>query len=380
MSLSENTIVFYFADHGGSLQRGKSFTYDSGTRVPLLVRTPKKWKTLRESTPGGVSDRLVSFVDFAPTLLSLIEVDIPDYMQGKVFLGNAATEPRQFVYTFRGRRGERYDLVRGVRGKEFLYLRNYTPHLPVMQYNGYSFGIPGYGAWKAAFENGECNEAQSQWFRAKTSEELYRVSDDPDNVQNLATDPAFAEVLEEYRSENDRHLLDIRDSVFFPEGMEGREFAAYQDETQYPLEELIVLGNAVSERNPENLESFRAAMKSRSASVRYRGVMGCIVLGEGAASAKGDLVERLKDSSSLIQIQSARALAGMGAETEALPTIRHFTENANTEELALRAVLAIDECDLLETDPGLRDLLKSAKGSYTARVVDKLLSESAAHQ
>lgn len=372
--LAKNTIVFYFADHGGSMPRGKSFTYDSGTQVPLLIRTPEKWKSLRPGAPGGVSDRLVSFVDFAPTLLSLAGTEIPGYMQGQPFLGLAATSVRQFVHTFRGRRGERYDIVRGVRGDEFLYLRNYTPHLPVMQFNAYSFAIPGYGAWKAACESGKVNEAQSQWFQPKAAEELYRVTDDPDNVKNLAGDPAFSEVLRKFRSENDRHIREIRDSVFLPEGMEGREFAAYQDDASYPLDELMELGNATSERDPANLEKFRAALKSENACLRFQGVMGCVVLGEEAAEAKEDLIERLEDSSPLIRIQAARALAGMGAKSEALPTIRHFTGNATTPELALRAVLAIDECDLLESDPGLRDLLRNAKGSYTRRVVDKLIS------
>ncbi|MDF1863160.1 MAG: sulfatase-like hydrolase/transferase [Verrucomicrobiales bacterium] len=372
--LAENTIVFYFADHGGSMPRGKSFTYDSGTQVPLLIRTPETWKTFREGAPGEVSDRLVSFVDFAPTLLSLVDTDIPEHMQGQAFLGPAAAAPRPFVHTFRGRRGERYDIVRGVRGDEFLYLRNYTPHLPVMQFNAYSFGIPGYGAWKAAVESGRCAKEQSQWFQPKPSEELYRVTDDPDNVKNLADDPAFSTVLEKYRAGNDRHIREIRDSVFFPEGMEGREFAAYQDDLRYPLDQLIELGSAVSDRDPAHLELFRDALKSENPCLRYWGVMGCLVLEEEATDAKQDLIERLEDSSPLIQIQAARALAGMGAKSEALPTIRHFTESAKTQELALRAVLAIDECDLLETDPGLRELLKKAKGSYTQRVVDKLLS------
>ena len=222
--LVDRTIVFYFSDHGGSLPRGKSFTYDSGTRVPLIVSIPDRWKTWRPTQSGEETDRLVSFVDFAATVLSLAGIQTPDYMQGQAFLGTQNTTPRKHVHTFRGRRGERYDLVRGVRSKKYLYLRNYTPHLPVMQYNDYSFGIPSYSAWMNACQSGACPAEQSRWFEPKPPEELYAVADDPDNVHNLAGDPTRAKVLEAFRAENDRHLLSIRDSVFFAEGLGDRTF------------------------------------------------------------------------------------------------------------------------------------------------------------
>ena len=371
--LRENTIVFYFSDHGGSMPRGKSFTYDSGTRVPLLIRIPNKWAHLRPTVPGATSDRLVSFVDFAPTLLSIIGWDIPSHMQGLAFLGDRQGRPRDFVHTFRARRGERYDIVRGVRSAEFLYLRNYTPHLPVMQFNAYSFGIPGYSAWRETCARGDCNSLQSQWFAPKASEELYHVGDDPDNVTNLADDPALAEVLKSHRRENDRHLGAIRDSVFYPEGMNGREFSTYQDEETYPMEGLIPLANAVSKRNSENLPSFERAMENENACVRYWGITGCVVLGEAALPARDSLVKRLEDEEPVNRLQAARALAGMGETDSALPVIREFTARAPSEELALQAVLAIDECGLLETDPGLKALLPKARGSYTKRVVEKLL-------
>ena len=101
--LAEDTIVFYFSDHGGSLPRGKSFTYDSGTHVPLVVRFPSKWQHLSPAEPGQSTDRLVSFVDFAPTILSLAGIKPPEYMQGQAFLGALKQPPREYVHTFRGR-------------------------------------------------------------------------------------------------------------------------------------------------------------------------------------------------------------------------------------------------------------------------------------
>ena len=375
--LTEDTIVFYYGDHGGSMPRGKSFTYDSGTRVPLIVRFPEKWKRLSPLRAGGETDRLVSFVDFAATVLSIAEAEIPDYMQGRAFLGKRAAPAREFVHTFRGRRGERYDIVRGVRSKEFLYLRNYTPHLPVMQFNGYSFEIPGYLAWRDAWRRGECNPTQAQWFEPKASEELYRIADDPDNVRNLASEPRFAGALARLRAENDHHLLAIRDCVFYPEGMTGRKWAAYQDDAVYPLGELIELANAVSKRDKSRLPDFEKAMQSQKKCVRYWGVTGCVVLGEQARPLRDSLVARLKDEEPIVRLQAARALAGMGEIEQAVPVIRRFLKNPSAE-LSLQAALAIDECELVKSEPSLRNALKNAKGQYAARIVKKLNDESRA--
>lgn len=373
--LADETIVFYYGDHGGSMPRGKSFTYDSGTRVPLIVRFPGKWKRLSPAPAGGETDRLVSFVDFAATVLSLAGAEIPEHMQGRAFLGEKASLPREFVHTFRGRRGERYDIVRGVRSKEFLYLRNYTPHLPVMQFNGYSFEIPGYLAWRDAWRRGECNPVQAQWFEPKAPEELYRISDDADNVRNLASDPRLAGELARLRAENDRHIRAIRDSLFYPEGMTGREWPVWQDDAVYPLDELIPLANAVSKRDAKSLPAFRKAMTSANQCVRYWGVTGCVVLGVEAKPLKDPLVGRLDDKEAIVRIQAARALAGMGENDLAIPVVRRFL-NHPSAELSLQAALAVDECDLLRSDPSLREPLKLAKGPYVARILKKLNDES----
>jgi arylsulfatase A-like enzyme len=372
--LAEDTIVFYFSDHGGSMPRGKSFTYDSGTRVPLLLRIPQKWAAWRPAKVGGVSDRPVGFVDFAATALSLAGLKAPAHMQGRAFLGPHATTPREFVHTFRGRRGERYDIVRGVRSRDFLYLRNYTPHLPVMQYNAYSFEIPGYLSWQQAWRAGKTTPAQGQWFEPKVAEELYHIADDPDTVRNLANDPKLAAVLATHRAENDRHLLAVRDSVFFPEGMDGREWAAWQDERAYPMRRLIPLANAVSEQDAANLRQFIAGMADPNPLLRYWCVAGCVTLGKAAAPAREALLARLTDDDDLVRLHAARALAGLGDREVALPVIREALQNRD-QIRALRALLAVDECDLLDVDPSLRELIKKASGSYGKRVAAKLLAD-----
>src|SRR5678816_1580980 len=114
------------------MPRNKRWPYNSGLQVPLIVYIPEKFKELRppEYSAGGVSERLVSFVDFAPTLCSLAGVKPADWLQGHAFLGPYAETPQQpFVYGFRGRMDERMDLVRSVTDGRYVYVRNYMPYL-----------------------------------------------------------------------------------------------------------------------------------------------------------------------------------------------------------------------------------------------------------
>ena len=109
--LADDTIIFFIGDNGHGVPSGKVWLWDEGPHVPLIVRIPKNWAGLASGQPGVVSDRLVSFVDFAPTMLSLAGVPIPGDMQGSDFLGPKSGEPRRYVYAarrFSRRRGLRH--------------------------------------------------------------------------------------------------------------------------------------------------------------------------------------------------------------------------------------------------------------------------------
>jgi arylsulfatase A-like enzyme len=91
--LADSTIVFFFSDHGMGLPRYKRTLYDSGLRVPLMVRVPGPWQALAPLAPGGRTDRLVSFVDLPPTVLRLAGVPVPEHMQGR--LSSVRCPPRR---------------------------------------------------------------------------------------------------------------------------------------------------------------------------------------------------------------------------------------------------------------------------------------------
>ena len=160
--LADNTIVFYYGDHGGVVARSKRYVYETGTRVPFIVRIPEKYKYLFPyENPGSEVNRLISFVDLVPTLLSIVGIEIPDYLQGNAFLGKQKTEDPEYAYMFRGRMDERYDMCRAVRDQKYRYIRNYMPYRIYGQHLDYLWRAPSIRSWEQAYLNGECNETQS---------------------------------------------------------------------------------------------------------------------------------------------------------------------------------------------------------------------------
>ena len=203
--LAENTIVMHWSDHG-PLPRGKRWPYDSGIRVPLIVRWPGGIE------PGEVTDRLVNTVDLGPTVLSLAEVEIPLHMQGRAFLGGKADEPRDYVYASRDRYDISYDMMRAARDKRFKYIRNCRPDLPYLIWIPYRNRHPIMQEMWRLHLAGELTGPQELMFQTtRPVEELYDTESDPHEINNLAGDPAYQGDLVRLRGAVDGWLDEVGD-------------------------------------------------------------------------------------------------------------------------------------------------------------------------
>jgi arylsulfatase A-like enzyme len=203
--LYDNTIIFFYSDHGDGMPYFKRELYDRGLKVPLLVKAP--W------LEGGTkTDELVSFVDFGPTLLSLAGIPIPDSMQGKAFLGKQKAEPRKYIYAARDRMDSEYDRVRAVSDGRFKYIRNYMPEKPNYQNIRFRLQNPLMGHLLELNEKGLLNENQARWFApSKPEEELYDTQNDPWEFTNLVGNPEYADKLEELRKAHEDWITDYGD-------------------------------------------------------------------------------------------------------------------------------------------------------------------------
>jgi len=213
----EKTIIIFYGDHGGPLPRQKRLIYDSGLNTPMIIRFPNKERTKNKD------EQLVSFVDFAPTLLSLVGMSAPDYMQGQAFLGkHQAKKERTYIHAAADRFDGITDVIRAVRDERFKYIRNYRPeqgyYLPVE----YRERIPTMQELLRLRKEGKLTPHQAQWFRDnKPKEELYDCKADPHELNNLANNPNYNKQLETLRAEMDRWLTEIGDQPNLPEASDG---------------------------------------------------------------------------------------------------------------------------------------------------------------
>lgn len=371
--LAEDTIVFYYGDHGGVLARSKRYLFDSGTRVPLIVRFPEKWQHLAPAEPGSRLTRPVSFVDLAPTMLSLGGVPVPDHMQGRAFLGEQQARPGSFAHLFRGRMDERYDMMRGVRGRRFLYIRNYMPHRIYGQHLNYLWRAQSTRAWERAYREGRCNETQSRFWRTKEPEELYDVQADPHNIRNRTGDPEYAHVLMQMRRANLRHLMETRDAGFLPEA----EMLRRADEagccpyelrhrSDFPLGRIVATAEMATMRHAGRLPALKKRMKDGDSGVRYWAATGCAVLGRQARDAAPALEKLLEDESPDVRVTAAEALCRMGRSDAGLPALEKALRQA-PDKAALRAVNVVQSLGVKAES--VLDAIRAAneRGGYVRR-------------
>lgn len=211
--LLDSTIIFWYSDHGGPLPRMKRLCYDSGLRVPMIIRFPGK------QAANTRNKQLISFVDLAPTILSLTGIQPPSHLDGQAFLGPyKASQPRKYIHAAADRFDEKSDIIRAVRNHKYKYIKYYKPELPMLLRVNYRDQMPIMQELHRLNEAGQLNEIQRQWFRStKPEEELFDTEADPHEVHDLATNPDYKAVLEELRAENERWTHSFDDTGLIPE-------------------------------------------------------------------------------------------------------------------------------------------------------------------
>lgn len=217
----ENTFIFYFGDHGGVLPGSKGYLFETGLNVPLVVRIPENYKHLSPYKSKEKPQAFVSFIDFAPTVLHLAGVEVPEQMDGSPFLGQglkkANLESRDETYGHADRFDEKYEMLRSIRKGKWKYIRSYQPYYPDGLQNNYRYKMMAFASWKDLYKEGQLNTEQAAFFREKPVERLYNLEDDPYEINNLAGEEK--EVLKELRDRLNTWMMEKNDLGFFPENI-----------------------------------------------------------------------------------------------------------------------------------------------------------------
>jgi hypothetical protein len=344
--LYENTIIFYYGDNGGILPGSKRFINEPGTHIPMIVRIPEKYKHLFNEKRGTKTDRLVSFVDLAPTVLSLAGIKIPEYMQGKAFLGKQKEEAKKYVFMYHQRMDERYDFVRAVRTQKYRYIRNFMPFLPMGQHIEYLWQIPSMQEWYELYEEGKLNDVQKRFFEPRVCEELYDMENDPYELNNLANDTNYINNLDRMRNATDSIMITTNDAGFIPEpelvelGKREAPFNAIRKNKNYNVKKYLDVLSIVNQCNKKNVKKIKSYLHCKDYIVRYWGVNGVLSLGKYAYSFVDDLKLLLNDPSASVRIASAETLFKLGRKEKSINVLKNALKN-NNEAIRLEAINSI---------------------------------------
>jgi uncharacterized sulfatase len=381
------------------MPRSKRWPYNTGLHVPLIMHIPEKFRHLapQEYKPGGASDRMVAFVDLGPTVISLAGVKPPAHMQGSAFAGAYPGTERQYNYGLRGRMDERYDCVRSVRDRRYVYLRQYMPHLIYGQHISYMFETPTTQVWKRLYDEGKLKPPQTHFWEPKPPEELYDLRNDPDEVNNLAKSPQHREVLERLRKAEQDWVRSVRDVGLLPEAeihSRSKDSTPYEmghDERRYPLQRVLATAELASSIDLSQGAQQAApllvkALDDTDSGVRYWAAMGLLMRGaQGVRGAAAPLRKALGDAAPSVRVVAAEALGRFGGAEDLDQAVKTLVELAPPDKngvyVAMAALNAIDR--LGEKGKPARQALKGMSAAdpsapkRTAEYVPRLLKDLA---
>lgn len=353
--LDDNTIIFFFSDHGGCVPRGKGYLYESGLKVPLIAYFPEKWKHLANGK-SGKDNSLVNFTDLGPTVLSLAGVKPTKNMQGKAIFGEyASKEERKVQFAFAANQLHHFMPVRAVTDGHIKYMRSYIPYRQFALRNYYQWGMPSNKAWdKLVLGNHNTNPNWALTFDAHPAEMLFDLDKDPGELHDLSSSPEYAEVLAKMRNELSNHIRNTHDLGFFlPTSRTGHVLYDVVRKEKYPMEELYKLVEAAGIGDVASLPLFEKAIASSHRDMRFWGAVGYAELAhkKQISQCPQALADLLKDEDPYVASEAAYAVAYLGKPQEGIARLINPAKEEDRK-------IGYSSLECISLDPTMRDYIR----------------------
>ena len=359
--LLDDTFIFHYGDHGGVLPGGKGYAHNDGLQVAMVVYVPKNFKHLAPAENGTKVDGFVQFVDLSATVLNLAGLEIPEQIDGKPFLGKGVTleeiNKRKTAIGYADRFDEKYDHVRFMRKGKYTYWRNYQPFNFDGLHNFYRYKQEVFREWRDLAKAGKLNDVQSAFFKARPPEQLFDIEKDPHEVNNLAKDPAYQNILVEMRKAMKSRVRELPDVSFLPETAltpcNGNVVDLLKSNKQQ-IAKLASIADLQLTPYPEAKAQINSALNSEDPMQRYWGLITCSTFGKTADSFYAKAKELAKnDPNRLVRTRAAEFLGLTGAD-DPLPLIMNALEGCKDPievNLILNTVVLLRDSAGMKIDP-----------------------------
>lgn len=282
--LRDDTIIVFYADHGEGIPRGKTNGINLGYRVPFIIWFPDKFKHLSPWGVGGVvSDELITFEDLAPTMISIAGGKLPDYLNGRILMGNERDAPEDYVILSSDRADNGPDLVRSVTDGTYIYSRNFMSFMPEMRYLNYVEIADITQQMRGDLKKGLLNPMQKELFAPRPAEFLFNIEKDIWETNNLVLSEDHQVILQKLRNKLDEGLIQSRDIHFLPEyelealSKNNTPYEYRTDHDKYPFREIYIAAALSGKKGDSNTAKQISLLKSRNKIVRYWASVGLMV-------------------------------------------------------------------------------------------------------
>lgn len=342
--LMDNTIIFFFGDHGEGIPRGKTNGINLGYRVPFVVWFPSKYKHLSPWGTGTVSEELVSFEDLAPTMVSLAGGAVPEHLMGRILIGKDRDDPTDRLFLSSDRSDNGLDMVRTVTDGRYVYSKNFMPFMPQLRYIRYMEIGEIKQQMREDLKRGLLNPLQQSLFEARPAEYLYDIQNDPWEIHNLAEDSQSRPVMEKMRTALKANVLETRDVMFLPEyalGQIAAHSTPYQfrlDREKYPLQEILEVASLAGIRGEEVTARQVQFLQSKNDIIRHWAALGLRSQKSSALKPyNSHIMQAMEDSYPPVQITASAIAYDLYKDKDAEEILKRFSKNDN-KDLALMAI------------------------------------------